>query len=133
MPLLQGDPGAARAGVRERARERRALLGREARLGAGARDSRPDPGARRRPGAGHRTERAGAHLPALLPSLGTIREHHPGSGLGLAITRGFLELNGGRISVESLPGQGTSFVVEFPLVAAESEPVGAHADRGREA
>jgi two-component system sensor histidine kinase KdpD len=42
-------------------------------------------------------------------------ERHPGSGLGLAITRGFLELNGGRISVESVPGRGTSFVVEFPL------------------
>ncbi len=44
---------------------------------------------------------------------------HAGSGLGLAITRGFLELNGGRISVESLPGRGASFVVEFPLPAAE--------------
>jgi two-component system sensor histidine kinase KdpD len=43
------------------------------------------------------------------------RSDHPGSGLGLAITRGFLELNGGRISVESLPGRGTSFVVEFPV------------------
>jgi two-component system, OmpR family, sensor histidine kinase KdpD len=43
---------------------------------------------------------------------------HPGSGLGLAITRGFLELNGGRISVESQPGQGTSFVVEFPVEEA---------------
>jgi two-component system sensor histidine kinase KdpD len=41
--------------------------------------------------------------------------HHVGSGLGLAITRGFLELNGGRIGVESLLGQGTTFVVEFPL------------------
>jgi two-component system sensor histidine kinase KdpD len=40
---------------------------------------------------------------------------HQGSGLGLAIARGFVEVNGGRISVESLPGQGTSFVVEFPL------------------
>jgi two-component system sensor histidine kinase KdpD len=40
---------------------------------------------------------------------------HPGSGLGLAISRGFLELNGGRISVESGAGRGTSFVVEFPL------------------
>jgi two-component system sensor histidine kinase KdpD len=38
-----------------------------------------------------------------------------GSGLGLAIARGFVEANGGRISVESLPGQGTSFVVELPL------------------
>jgi two-component system, OmpR family, sensor histidine kinase KdpD len=37
-----------------------------------------------------------------------------GAGLGLAIARGFIEANGGRIWVESLPGQGTSFVVEFP-------------------
>ena len=42
-------------------------------------------------------------------------EGHQGSGLGLAIAKGFVELNGGRISVESLPGQGTSFVIEFPL------------------
>jgi two-component system sensor histidine kinase KdpD len=38
-----------------------------------------------------------------------------GSGLGLAIAKGFVEANGGSISVESLPGQGTSFVVELPV------------------
>ena len=43
---------------------------------------------------------------------------HQGAGLGLAIAKGFIEVNGGRISVESLPGQGTSFVIEFPLGAA---------------
>ncbi len=42
---------------------------------------------------------------------------HQGSGLGLAIAKGFIEVNGGRISVESLPGQGTSFVVEFPIAS----------------
>jgi two-component system, OmpR family, sensor histidine kinase KdpD len=52
-------------------------------------------------------------------------ERHLGSGLGLAITRGFLELNGGRISVESAPGQGASFVVEFPLATEEPQPLGA--------
>jgi two-component system sensor histidine kinase KdpD len=36
-----------------------------------------------------------------------------GSGLGLAIVRGFVEANGGTVRVESLPGQGASFVVEF--------------------
>jgi two-component system sensor histidine kinase KdpD len=45
---------------------------------------------------------------------------HQGAGLGLAIVRGLIEANGGRVSVESLPGQGASFVVELPL-----EPVGA--------
>jgi two-component system sensor histidine kinase KdpD len=36
-----------------------------------------------------------------------------GSGLGLAIARGFIEANGGEVEVESLPGQGSSFVVSF--------------------
>ncbi len=36
-----------------------------------------------------------------------------GSGLGLAIARGFVEANGGEVGVESLPGQGSSFVVSF--------------------
>jgi two-component system sensor histidine kinase KdpD len=37
-----------------------------------------------------------------------------GSGLGLAIAKGFVEANGGEIVIESLPGQGTSFVVTLP-------------------
>jgi two-component system sensor histidine kinase KdpD len=49
-----------------------------------------------------------------------IRNGHRGSGLGLAIARGFVEANGGRVWVESLPGQGSTFVVELPL-----EPVAA--------
>jgi two-component system sensor histidine kinase KdpD len=38
-----------------------------------------------------------------------------GSGLGLAIVKGFVEANGGSVWAESLPGQGTSFVVALPL------------------
>jgi two-component system sensor histidine kinase KdpD len=45
-----------------------------------------------------------------------------GSGLGLSIARGFVEANRGRIWVDSLPGQGTSFVVELPLPEAELAP-----------
>ncbi len=37
-----------------------------------------------------------------------------GSGLGLAIAKGFVEANGGEIAVESVLGQGSSFVVGFP-------------------
>jgi two-component system, OmpR family, sensor histidine kinase KdpD len=46
---------------------------------------------------------------------GQREQEHPGSGLGLAIARGFIEANGGRLSAESLPGQGTTFVIELPL------------------
>jgi two-component system sensor histidine kinase KdpD len=38
-----------------------------------------------------------------------------GSGLGLAIARGFAVANGGSLEVESLPGQGATFVFELPL------------------
>jgi two-component system, OmpR family, sensor histidine kinase KdpD len=42
-------------------------------------------------------------------------DHWTGSGLGLAIAKGFIEANGGTIAVESLPGQGTTFVVSLPI------------------
>ena len=52
---------------------------------------------------------------------------HVGSGLGLAVVRGFVEANGGRVWAESLPGQGTTFVVELPV---ESSPEGSDAIGG---
>ncbi|HTD58737.1 MAG TPA: DUF4118 domain-containing protein [Solirubrobacteraceae bacterium] len=48
---------------------------------------------------------------------GTSQGGHRGSGLGLAIARGFTEANGGRLHIESLPGQGATFVFELPLLA----------------
>jgi two-component system sensor histidine kinase KdpD len=44
-----------------------------------------------------------------------------GSGLGLAIAKGFIEANGGRIAVESTPGQGTSFAIDLPAAARVDE------------
>jgi two-component system, OmpR family, sensor histidine kinase KdpD len=47
---------------------------------------------------------------------------HHGSGLGLAIAKGFIEVNGGRIAIESQPGHGTSFAIDFPIAARAERP-----------
>ena len=114
---------AARARVRERARELAAPLGRA-----------PGPGARRRPATTAcivRIVDRGPGIPAAQVERvfepfyrsGTEDTGHRGSGLGLAIARGFVEANGGRIWVESLPGQATAFVIELPLEKAAPVPV----------
>ncbi|MGB7587769.1 MAG: ATP-binding protein [Solirubrobacterales bacterium] len=46
---------------------------------------------------------------------GSRDQEHEGSGLGLAIVRGLIEMNGGTVWAESVPGQGTTFVIEMPL------------------
>ncbi|MDT4898551.1 MAG: two-component system, sporulation sensor kinase [Acidobacteriota bacterium] len=38
-----------------------------------------------------------------------------GTGLGLAIVKQIVEQHGGAISVESMPGEGTSFIVDLPI------------------
>jgi PAS domain S-box-containing protein len=45
------------------------------------------------------------------------REGQPrGTGLGLSVTYGIIQEHAGKIRVESLPGQGTTFHLEFPLI-----------------
>jgi two-component system sensor histidine kinase KdpD len=64
-------------------------------------------------------------------SAGTARGGRRGSGLGLAIARGFIEANGGSLHVESLPGQGATFVFELPLERSAPAPAAAGAPAAR--
>ncbi len=47
---------------------------------------------------------------------GDIRDAGQGWGLGLSIVQGLVETHGGRITVTSAPGAGSTFRVEIPLV-----------------
>ena len=40
---------------------------------------------------------------------------HRGAGLGLSLVRSFVELHGGKVRVDSIPGQGTTVTCEFPV------------------
>ena len=42
-----------------------------------------------------------------------------GTGLGLAVSYGILQEHGGAISVDSAPGQGTTFQVALPAIAVQ--------------
>jgi signal transduction histidine kinase len=45
-----------------------------------------------------------------------------GTGLGLALSREFCRMMGGDITVESMPGAGSTFTVRLPAAVPEDVP-----------
>jgi signal transduction histidine kinase len=78
----------------------------------------------------------GAGIPAdLLPKIWepffTTKKAGSGTGLGLSTSKRIIEAHHGRIDVRSTVGQGTTFTIELPLLAAVSlTPAGKSRDTG---
>jgi signal transduction histidine kinase len=53
----------------------------------------------------------------------TTKKEGKGTGLGLSMCFGIMQEHGGGISVESEPGHGATFILDFPIVAAAETEV----------
>ena len=60
--------------------------------------------------------------PKIFDPFFTTKEVGKGTGLGLTVAYAIVQEHGGRIRLESQPGQGTSFYVELPIVGAKLAP-----------
>lgn len=61
------------------------------------------------------------HMDKLFDPFFTTKEVGKGTGLGLAVSYGIIQRHGGTISVQSEPGQGTTFTLRLPYKPAIEE------------
>jgi signal transduction histidine kinase len=64
-------------------------------------------------------------LPRLFQSFvqldSSLARRHAGTGLGLALVKRLVELHGGKVLVQSRPGQGSRFTIQLPM--GQSAPI----------
>ena len=69
-------------------------------------------------------------LPRIFDQFYQIERHgtsaRQGTGLGLSLTKGFVELHGGTIVVESQPGAGSTFMITLPVDCVRQPVLRAH-------
>ena len=54
-------------------------------------------------------------LPYIFDRFYQAGNHTSGTGIGLALVKGIAELHGGSVSVDSIPGKGSTFFIRIPL------------------
>jgi PAS domain S-box-containing protein len=72
-------------------------------------------------GIGMRSDRVESAFEAFGQLDPSTTRRHGGTGLGLAITKHYCEIMGGAISVESKPGEGSTFTLRLPTVVTPAE------------
>jgi len=53
----------------------------------------------------------------------TTKEEGQGTGLGLSVVYGIIQKHEGTITVQSVPGQGTSFIIRLPFLGEKDQPL----------
>jgi len=74
-------------------------------------------------GVGIPTHKLAAVFDKFIQADMSITRQFGGSGLGLAISKNLAELMGGSITVKSVPGDGSEFVLHLPLEYAHERPI----------
>ncbi len=63
-------------------------------------------------------------LPKIFDPFFSTKEVGHGTGLGLSVSHGIIKKHGGRIEVESTPGEGTTFTIFLPVRAGSAGEIG---------